>query len=110
MLGCDGKPTKDTLAQFLSLSTGKSYESTYMDLLVPKIGGKPKLSYSFDYRDLTGKYGALPTTDQVTDFMVRETGCTHESAMIDLNMPKFSSDVKVVGGAKIYPVRMIHCI
>ncbi len=114
MIGCDGKPTKDSLAQFLSLSTGKSFESAYMDLSSPKIWREPKLSYEFDYRDLIGqsKFNPLgkPTFKQVTDFMAKETGCTHESAMIKLSMPKFLNDVNVVGGVTMYPVSMINAI
>lgn len=114
MLDCNGKPTKFDLTQFISKSTGKSYESAHMDLFMPKLDKKAKFSHSFDYRDLIGqsKFNPLgkPTFNQVADFMVKETGCSPESALIKLCMPKFSNDVKIVGGVKMYPVKMMHCI
>jgi len=116
MLDCNGNPTKDTVAQFLSLSTGKSYEVAYMDLITPKVGEKSGLNFAgkFDYSSLIkrDKFHPLdnPTLGQVADFMVEQTGCAHESAIIKLNMPKFSNNVKVIGGVKMYPVSMINAI
>jgi hypothetical protein len=124
MLENYNNPTKGSLAQFLSLSTGRSYESTYMDLTAPEIKpissrksddnslpkGMVEFPKSFDYSSLIGKYNGLPSKSQVIGYMMDGTACSYESVLTKLNRSSFSNDVKVIGGVKLRPVKMIHGI
>jgi hypothetical protein len=127
MLDCCGNPTKDTVVRFILKTTGKPWETTYVDLISPKINpistknfshsslpkGMVDFPKSFDYRDLVKEDKFLnplgkPTKDQVADFMAEETGCSYESAITKLSVPKSSGGVKVIGGVRLYPASIIR--
>jgi hypothetical protein len=88
-------PSKASLLEFYRKATGKPYEEANMELFGPKIGRigekpDPGLSLGFDFRDLVKESTinpmGRPSFSQVADFMVKATGCTYESALLDLKM------------------------